>query len=108
MGFLQAFLRQVPGKVLVIWDGAAIHRCRLVQAFAAGTAGRLELARLPAYAPALNPAEYLWAHLKEHESANLCVKAAWQLSFHATAALRRMRPPHYSRLLRPSRTLAVM
>ena len=90
-GFLQALLRAVPGKVLVIWDGAAIHRCRLVQEFAAGTRGRLELARLPAYAPELNPAEYLWAHLKEHEIANLCVKEAWQLSLHATAALRRMR-----------------
>ncbi len=89
--FLQALLRHVPGKILVIWDGATIHRCRRVHEYAQSTQERLRVARLPAYAPELNPAEYLWAHLKEHEIANLCVREAWQLSLHATAALRRMR-----------------
>lgn len=89
--FLQALLRHVPGKVLVIWDGAAIHRCRLVKEYLQATNGRLVAQRLPAYAPELNPAEYMWGHLKQHEIANLCVKEAWQLSMHATAALRRMR-----------------
>ena len=47
--------------------------------------------RLPAYAPELNPVEYMWAHLKQHEIGNLIVREAWQLSLQATAALRRMR-----------------
>ena len=47
--------------------------------------------KLPAYAPELNPVEYLWAHLKEHQIANLLVTHGWELSLHATAALRRMR-----------------
>jgi len=46
--FLQALLRHVPGKLLVIWDGAAIHRSQFVKAV------------LTAYAPELNPVEYLW------------------------------------------------
>jgi hypothetical protein len=52
---------------------------------------RLWLEKLPAYAPELNPVEYLWAHLKEHPIANLLVTHGWELNLHATAALRRMR-----------------
>lgn len=89
--FLQALLRHLGVRILVIWDGAAIHRCQLVQDFLRTTHGQLELASLPAYAPELNPVEYLWAHLKEHEIGNLIVKHAWELKIHATAALRRMR-----------------
>jgi transposase len=89
--FLKALLRHLPGPLLILWDGAAIHRSQAVKEFAASTEGRLALASLPAYAPELNPVEYLWAHLKEHEIGNLLVRHAWELSRDATAALRRMR-----------------
>jgi transposase len=89
--FLRALLRHVPGKLLVIWDGAAIHRSQPVKQLLADRNGRLWLEKLPAYAPELNPVEYLWAHLKEHQIANLLVTHGWELSLHATAALRRMR-----------------
>jgi transposase len=89
--FLRALLRHLGVRILVIWDGATIHRCGLVKDFLKTTNGQLELALLPAYAPELNPAEYLWAHLKEHEIGNLIAKHAWELKMHATAALRRMR-----------------
>lgn len=89
--FLKHLMRHVPGKLLVIWDGAAIHRCALVRDFVASTKGRLEVERLPPYAPELNPAEYMWAHLKEHELANFITKHAWDLSLEATTALRRSR-----------------
>ena len=86
-----ALLRQVPGKLLVIWDGAAIHRSQFVKAVLTASAGRLWLEKLPAYAPELNPVEYLWAHLKEHQIANLLGTHGWELSLHATAARRRRR-----------------
>jgi transposase len=89
--FLQALLRHIPGKLLVVWDGAAIHRSKPVKEALARSRGRLWLERLPAYAPELNPVEYLWAHLKEHQIANLLVEHGWELCLHATAALRRMR-----------------
>ena len=89
--FLKALLRHLPGPLLILWDGAAIHRSKAVKKFVAATEGRLKLARLPAYAPELNPVEYLWAHLKEHEIGNLMVRHAWELSRDATEALRRMR-----------------
>lgn len=90
--FLKVLQRHLRGRrLLVIWDGAPIHRSRVVSENPATTRGRVRAERLPAYAPELNPVEYLWAHLKEHEIGSLTVREAWQLSHQATAALRRMR-----------------
>ena len=46
---------------------------------------------LPAYAAELNPTEYIWGHLKQHEIANLCPKSLSELSLEAVRALKRMR-----------------
>jgi transposase len=89
--FLEHLQRHIPGKILIIWDGASIHRSALVKNYVAATQGRIVIKRLPAYAPELNPVEYMWGHLKTHEIANLVATHAWELSFEATAALRRMR-----------------
>ena len=89
--FLQHLQRHIPGKILILWDGAPIHRSALVRDYIAGTQGRIAVERLPAYAPELNPVEYMWGHLKTHEIANLLVTQAWELSMEATAALRKMR-----------------
>lgn len=89
--FLGLLLRHIPGKLLIIWDGAGIHRSRQTRAFIDSHPRRLDVHRLPAYAPELNPAEYIWGHLKNHELANFCAKNGWELSMRATAALRRMR-----------------
>lgn len=89
--FLRHLQRHVRGKLLILWDGAAIHRSALVRDFVASTHGRIAVERLPAYAPELNPVEYMWGHLKTHEIANLITKHAWELSMEATAALRKMR-----------------
>jgi transposase len=61
--FLRRLLRQLPGRLLVIWDGLAVHRSRPVREFVGAHAERLELERLPAHAPELNPVEYLWGYL---------------------------------------------
>lgn len=42
---------------------------------------------MPAYAPELNPTEYLWGHLKHHELANLCAQNFGELK---TLARRRL------------------
>lgn len=89
--FLKHLQRHVPGKLLVLWDGASIHRSKMVHDYVASTEGQIEVQRLPAYAPEINPVEYMWGHLKTHEIANLVATKAWELSFAATAALRRMR-----------------
>ncbi len=53
--------------------------------------GRIEIEFLPAYAPELNPVEYIWGHWKQHEIPNFCPKDLVQLSQQARKALRRMR-----------------
>jgi hypothetical protein len=47
--------------------------------------------RLPAYAPELNPVEYIWGYWKHHELPNFCPRDFAQLSHHARRALARMR-----------------
>jgi len=89
--FLRHLLRHIPGRLLVIWDGLRQHRSRLVKDLIAERRGRLAIDFLPAYAPELNPVEYLWGYWKHHELPNLCPKTFWELSHHARHALRRMR-----------------
>lgn len=70
--FLKHLLRHIPGKLLVIWDGAPIHRAQPVRDFlAAGAAARLYREQLPAYAPELNPDEGIWNYLKYVELRNV-------------------------------------
>ncbi len=85
------FLRHRPGKLLVVWDGLPQHRARLVTEFIRVQRGRLAIERLPAYAPELNPVEYIWGYWKHHELPNLCPRDFGQLSYQARRTLRRMR-----------------
>jgi transposase len=91
-------LRQVPGKRLVVWDGAPIHRAHVVKAFlAAGAAARRHLVQVPGYAPDLNPDEGVWNHLKRVERTNRCCQdrdehdLRWELGL---AIRRPRRKPH--------------
>lgn len=73
VAFLEHLLREVPGRIVIIWDGAPIHRSQVIKEFLAhGAAQRVHVERLPAYAPELNPGEGLWAQLKGVELRNLC------------------------------------
>ena len=63
--FLKHLLRHIPGKLLVIWDGAPIHRGQPVKDFLAqGGARRIRLEPFPGYAPDLNPDEPWWKVLR--------------------------------------------
>jgi transposase len=73
VAFLEHLLREVPGQMVLLWDGAPIHRSHTIREFLTnGAAHRLHLERLPAYAPELNPGEGLWQHLKGVELHNVC------------------------------------
>jgi len=89
--FLRHLLRHIPGKLLVIGDGLKSHRSRLVWDFVREQHGCIWLEVLPAYAPELNPVEYLWGYLKQHELPNFCPKNFGELSHYGRKALRRMR-----------------
>ncbi len=90
--FLQHSLRQVPGKVLVIWDGAPIHRCQAVKQFlGGGAAKRMKLLALPGYAPDLNPDEGVWRWLKRVALGNVCCETLEQLRYELRLAFARLR-----------------
>jgi len=89
--FLRRLLRQIPGKLLVIWDRLGVHRSRKVWELVDRLKGRLHLEFLPAYAPELNPVEYLFAHCKGHELANFCPDDLWELSAMARRAFGKIR-----------------
>ena len=72
VAFLRYLERYLPGPLIVIWDGASIHRNREVQRFlASGHAARIHLEQFPGYAPELNPDEGVWHTLKDKDLANL-------------------------------------
>src|SRR5215216_2910982 len=92
VGFLRQLLRQVRGKLLVIWDGAPIHRAQPVKEFlAAGAAARQQLVQLPGYAPDLNPDEGVWNLLKRVELRNRCCQDLDELRWELGLAIRRLR-----------------
>ena len=90
--FLKHLLRQIPGKLLVIWDGSPIHRGRAVKDFlGSGTSHRLQLEQLPGYAPDLNPDEGVWRYLKCVELKNLCCQNLAELKVELRKAKERLR-----------------
>ena len=75
--FLEQLLAELPGPLLVIWDGAPSHRIRLEQ--------------LPGYAPELNPDEGVWRYLKRVELKNLVCADLGELRRKFWAAVSQLR-----------------
>jgi transposase len=89
---LEHLLREVPGRMVLIWDGAPMHRRQVILVFLTnGAAQRLHLERLPAYAPDLNPGEGVWPQLKGVEWRNLCCVNLPHLRHELRDAVRRIR-----------------
>lgn len=97
--FLKHLLQHIPGTILVIWDGAPIHRSRVIQQFlASGATARLQLERLPAYAPDLNPVEWVWRYLKHVALRNVCCATLDDLQYELRLAIASVR--HKREILR--------
>jgi transposase len=88
--FLTALTRQIKGKLLIVWDGLKAHKSRLVREFVESQGDRIVLDYLPAYAPELNPVEYVWGYLKNREIANLCAANLHEVSDFARRRLKSM------------------
>ena len=90
--FLRHLLGQIPGKLLLIWDGSPIHRARAVKDFlSSGASRRVKLEQLPGYAPDLNPEEGIWKHLKYVELKNVCCQNLSELKVELRKAKERLR-----------------
>lgn len=87
VAFLEQLKRNYPGRhVFVIWDGLRAHWSRKVARWL-GKHSLFELFQLPAYAPELNPIEYVWSNVKYHQLANLAPESEEELFGHAKKAL---------------------
>jgi transposase len=94
--FLKHLLWQTNSKLLVIWDGAPIHRNQCVKDYLAnGATKQIHLERLPAYAPDLNPDEGVWNHLKYVELRNVSCSNLNHLRRELNLAILRLRSKPY-------------
>jgi transposase len=90
--FLKHLLRHIQGKLLVLWDGAPIHRSQVVKDYlASGAAARIHLEAFPGYAPELNPDEGIWHYFKGVELKNICCQNLGHLSQELRKAKERLR-----------------
>ena len=64
--FVQNFMKGRPGKLFLVVDGHPSHTAKAVKHYVESLEGRLELHRLPSYAPDLNPDEYVWSYMKKN------------------------------------------
>lgn len=68
--FLNALRRHRRKKVLLLWDGLPAHRSQRVTHAVRAHRAWLQIERLPAYAPELNPVEPLWDYVDDTTLAN--------------------------------------
>ena len=88
--FLTALKRQIGRKLLIVWDGVGTHKSRRVRQWLEQQNGQIAIAFLPPYAPELNPVEAIWAYLKKHEIANLCLNSIGEVGQFARNRLKSM------------------
>lgn len=77
--FMVQLLKWKRRKVFLIVDNLRVHHAKVVKAWAADNAQRIELFYLPSYSPQHNPDEYLNCDLKQGISAKKAPKDQTQL-----------------------------
>jgi transposase len=92
---LISVLEQLAGfyrgqRVVLLWDGLSSHWSHKMRAHLATQRDWLTVERLPAYAPELNPTEYLWANLKGAELANFAGDTVRDVADQAQRGIRRV------------------
>ncbi len=87
--FLRLLLRHLRGHIVLLWDGGSIHAGPDVQNLLTRHR-RLHVERFPAYAPELNPDEFVWNTLKAR-LANGTPNTSDELLDDLTVELRRLR-----------------
>jgi putative transposase len=81
--------QQLGGKIVLVWDNATQHKDTAMRELLQARSAWLTVFRLPPYAPDLNPAEGVWAHLKK-SLANLAACTTDQLAALARTRLKKM------------------
>lgn len=81
VALLKQFLRQLSGKLLIVWDNASIHDCEKTRDFlvAEKQAKRLHLVKQPKYSPEVNADEQVWNQIKNRGLKNTLCKTIKEL-----------------------------
>jgi transposase len=69
LAFSKQLHRHLRAPMALVWDRSNTHRTAAIRDFLAGSGSRHF--HFPAYAPELNPVEYVWSYLKTKPLANL-------------------------------------
>jgi DDE superfamily endonuclease len=77
-------------RVVLVWDGLSSHWSHKMRTHLDAQRHWLTVERLPAYAPELNPVEYLWANLKGGELANGTADTVAELADQAQHGIQRV------------------
>ena len=77
-------------QVVLLWDGLSSHWSHKMRAHMDAQRHWLTVERLPAYAPELNPVEYLWANLKGGALANCTGDTIAQVADQAQHGIQRV------------------
>lgn len=86
--FLRHLLRYLRGPVVLLWDGGPIHKRKIVRDFLQRRP-RLHVSAFPAYAPELNPDEFVWTKAKRALS-NSAPKDLCELKHHLGRSTQRL------------------
>jgi len=87
---LRSLRRHVRGSLLLLWDRLGVHRSRTLREHLEKQQHWLRLDWFPAYAPELNPVEYLWAWLDSTALANFCPDDTQELARQVRRGTRRL------------------
>lgn len=89
--FLEVLLQELPGRVVVVWDGGSMHKGDPIDQLQTLMAARLSLEKFPAYSPQLSPVEPSWSWLKYSKLCNYAPHDAAELDAHVVAELTAIR-----------------
>jgi transposase len=78
-GLITAAHHQLNAPVILIWDNLNTHLSTVMRTFTSDHHDWLTVVQLPAYAPDLNPAEGVWANMK-NGLGNLAASSACHLA----------------------------
>lgn len=88
--YLNALHKEVPGKVVLIWDGYSPHKSKIVKEHIAKCSDWLHVEPFPAYAPELNPVEYLFSAIKGKDLGNFAAVSVDHIAHKIKSAVNRL------------------
>jgi transposase len=80
VGFLEALMRDIPQRIVVLWDRGNMHKGDPIRAHVARFRPRMSLEMLPPWAPMLDPVEPIFSWLKYGRLSNYAPANAHELN----------------------------